>query len=367
MNILQVEDETEWFEDTVKPLLFDIGVTQVFHAATYDSAIQILTENDVDYVILDLAIPLNKDNPVPEVSNGLRLASYIRKEYSGTPILVLTGQQTEEAVEQFVEDQEPETFWDGKRKSLVKVRPKRRVNEAILILEEAVKELDIIDAIEIEVAGCELDFLEKRVIRIFCKDNSAIGAKARLLNDGLSSAKVLEVKLIGQNGHDLPWTSLVKIDIKQKIDKESQNFKSHVNKLPVASYPNVLNEYVAGCGDKKGIFYRFANHFDSNYFDHLNSDEDSALTILERIRSILDTWSDNKEVKQVSVGAIRSLICSDQKFENLLEIRNRLGLEDFEVKKLNAYYSIQHADLHGLNVLVSGDLNPILIVNGQLN
>tara|TARA_R110002049_G_scaffold297185_1_gene485995 strand:- start:397 stop:1809 length:1413 start_codon:yes stop_codon:yes gene_type:complete len=366
LNILQIEDEVEWFEETVKPLLLDIGANKIFHEDSYDGAIQSLNTNHIDYVVLDLAIPLNLENPVPDVSNGLRLASYIRKKYAGTPILILTGQQAEEAVEQFVEDQEMETFWDGTRKSLVKVRPKRRVNEAITLLAEAVKELNAIDAIEIQETGCELNCLEKRVIRIFCKENSAIAARVKTLNDGLSSAKVLQVSLIGNQGQDLPWTSLVKIDTKQNIDKESNNFRGYVNKLPIASYPNILNEYVAGCADKKGICYRFATHYEKNYFSYLMTNEKDTLIILERLKEILGIWSNNKEVKQVSVGVIRSLICPEHKFEKLIDIRHRLGLDEFEKKILNANYSIQHADLHGLNILVSEDLRPILIDYGDI-
>lgn len=366
MNILQIEDNVEWFNETVYPLLIEIGVQKIFHKDSFDGAIQCLSENDIDYVVLDLAIPLNQESPVPDVSNGLRLASHIRSNYSGTPILILTGQQTEEAFEQFVEDQETTTFWDGKRKSLVKVRPKRRVNEAISLLSDAVKELEAIDSIEIEEVDCELNVLEKRVIRIFCKENSAIAAIVKTLDDGLSSAKVLQVTLISQLGKELEWVSLVKIDTTQKIDKESNNFKSYVNKLPVGSYPNILNEYIAGCADKKGIFYRFATLYNNNYFSHLVSDEAKNLIILERLKTILCTWSNNKTIKQVSVGHIRNLVCPEEKFEKLNEIREELGLDEFEKKILNTHYCVQHADLHGLNILVSEDLHPILIDYGDI-
>lgn len=363
---MQIEDDVDWFENTVKPSLIEIGVKGIFHADSFDAANIILRENNIDYVVLDLAIPLNLENPVPDVSIGLRLASEIRSNYPGTPILILTGQQTEEAVTQFVEDQETTTFWNGKRKSLVKVRAKRLVDQAISLLAETVKELEEIETIEIEETGCELDYLEKRVIRIFCKENSAIAARVKTLNDGLSSAKILQVSLIGPLGHDLPWTSLVKIDTKENIDKESNNFKAHVNKLQVGSYPNILNEYVAGCADKKGICYGFATHYRSNYFSHLTSNEDNALIILVRVKNILSTWSKNNSVKQFSVGDLRSLICPDHKFEKLTEIKQKLGLDEFEKKILNVNYSIQHADLHGLNILVSEDLNPIIIDYGDI-
>ena len=77
MNILQIEDEVKWFEGTVKPLLIEIGAKEIFHAESYDSGIQYLQEHNIDYVVLDLAIPLNSENPVPDVRNGLRLASYL--------------------------------------------------------------------------------------------------------------------------------------------------------------------------------------------------------------------------------------------------------------------------------------------------
>ncbi|CAM3925698.1 response regulator [Pseudoalteromonas maricaloris] len=366
MNILQIEDDVNWFEGTVKPLLLEIGAKQIFHVEDYDSAIQCINEHNIDYVVLDLAIPLNQSNPVPDVANGLQLASHLRTKYSGTPILILTGQQTEEAVEQFVEDQEATTFWDGSRKSLVKVRPKRRVSEAISLLSSSVKLLEDIDSLEIQETGCNLNCSEKRVISIFCKENSAIAARVKTLNDGLSSAKVLQATLIGHLGQDLPWTSLVKIDTKENIDVDSNNFRNHVNKLPVGSFPSVLNEYEAGCADKKGICYRFATNYNSNYFTHLMSSEDNTLTILAKLKEILSIWSNNREVKQITVGAIRELICPNHKFDSLVDIRKQLGLDDFEQKSLNANFSIQHADLHGLNILVSEDLNPILIDYGDI-
>jgi len=366
LNILQIEDEVDWFTGTCEPLLRDIGANSIHHAENYNDAIICLNERHIDYVVLDLAIPLDNKNPVPDVSNGLNLAAYIRTNYSGTPILILTGQQTEEAVEQFVEDQDITTFWDGKRKSLVKVRPKRRVKEAIALLADAVQELEAIDAIDVQSNSSILDDLDERVIKLFCKENNAIAARVNSLNEGLSSAKVLQVSLINNSGQDIPWTALVKVDTKEKIDLESANFNSYVNKLPVASYPNMLNEYAAGCGNKKGICYRFATSFNSNYFNHLAQNEDSTLIILEKIRPILDVWNNDKQVKQVSIAEIRRLLCSDAKFDELMAVRQDLKLDEFERKVINANFCIQHSDLHGHNILVSDELTPILIDYGDI-
>jgi hypothetical protein len=127
-----------------------------------------------------------------------------------------------------------------------------------------------------------------------------------------------------------------------------------------------LNEYAAGCANKKGICYRFATNFDSNYFNYLTISEDSTLDILEKIRPILDVWNNEKQVKQISIGEIRRLLCSDAKFEKLGAIRKDFQLEEFEKKVINANFCTQHSDLHGHNILVSEDLNPILIDYGDI-
>ena len=364
MNILHVEDEIDWFERIVRPALNGIGAKSVSHAISYSKAIEIINSKNIDYIILDLAIPLDDENPTSDISNGLKLASYIRVNYPGTPLLILTGQQTEEAVEQFVEDEEVTIFWNGKARSLVKVRPKRSLDKVIDLLKEAVEELAAIDSIEIDAIDCELDELEQRVIRLFCKHNEAIAARIYTL-DGLSDAKVLRVNLINGLDKEFHW-ALAKIDTKVNIDIEDSNFNLYVNKLPVGSFPNLLNQYSAGCANKKGIFYQFAAKYNSDYFEILFNNEDIALQVLERIRAILDTWCNNKQVKQIQISDIRRKLCSDFKFNSLGDTLNDFNLDVFERKISNTNSCIQHGDLHGKNILVSEEYSPIIIDYGDI-
>lgn len=365
MNILHVEDEVEWFERIVRPAFNEIGVKTIFHAISYSVAIEIIQSENIDYIVLDLAIPVDEENPIPDISNGIKLASYIRVNYPGTPLLILTGQQTEEAVEQFVEDQENTIFWNGKAKSIVKVRPKRSLDKVMDLLKEAEGELIAIDSIEIEAKTCNLDELEERVIKLFCKHNGAIAAIIKALDEGLSSSKVLRVNLINDLGKEFHW-ALAKIDTKENIDIEVSNFNIYVNKLPVGSFPNLLNQYYAGCANKKGVFYQFAAQYNSDYFEHLFNNENITLQILERIRSILDIWNNNKQVKQIQISDIRKKLCSDFKFKSLEATLKDFELNEFERKTLNINSCIQHADLHGKNILVSEELNPIIIDYGDI-
>lgn len=365
MNILHVEDEADWFERIVRPALNDIGAKKVFHAISYNSALATIKSQNIDYVILDLAIPIDDETHTPDISNGLNLASYIRVNYPGTPLLILTGQQTEEAVEQFVEDEDVTIFWDGKARSLVKVRPKRSLDKVMDLLQIAIEELVAIDSIEIDARGCNLDLLEERVIKLFCKHNDAIAAKVQSLDDGLSSSKVLRVNLMSDLGQEFHW-ALAKIDSKKDIDIEDSNFNLYINKLPVGSFPNLLNQYSAGCADKKGVFYQFATKYSSDYFKVLLENEDIAIQVLKRMRIILDTWFKNKQVKQVKVSDIRRLLCSDLKYSNLCSSIEGFNCDEFEFKKLSINSSIQHGDLHGKNILVSEEYTPIVIDYGDI-
>jgi DNA-binding response OmpR family regulator len=104
VNILHVEDDKSWFDRIIHPALLAAGAGHVFHAENLEFALSFLESKSIDYVILDLAIPLNNETATPELANGLNLASYIRKNFAGIPILILTGQSTEIALERFVED-----------------------------------------------------------------------------------------------------------------------------------------------------------------------------------------------------------------------------------------------------------------------
>ncbi len=368
MNILHVEDDKSWFDRIIHPALLEAGAEHVFHAENLELASSILESESIDYVILDLAIPLNNDTPTAELANGLNLASYIRLNFAGVPILILTGQSTEEALERFVEDLPVTTFWDGKPKHIVKVKKKHQLDVVMDTLSSAIQELNAISAIELSHNGCELDKFEKRIIQLFSKHNNAIGAEVESISGGLSSSRVLRVTLINNNG---PFHfALAKIDTHDAIDTEDNNFRVHINKLPVGSFPTLLDMYYAGCGNKKGIFYQFAANYESDYFNELVKSEKVALDILQRLKLILNYWTLNYQVKQCTVKEIREKLCTDVKFNSLEEILKSIdsvNIDDFERNQISVNSCVQHSDLHGKNILISDTQQPIIIDYGDIN
>lgn len=369
MNILQVEDDKDWFERIVRPALVDAGARQVFHAENHDEALRILSQEFIDYLIIDLAIPINRESPTPDISNGLNLSSHIREHYPGTPILILTGQSTEEAIDNFVEDLPVTTFWDGTQKHIVKVKKKRQLDNVMDSLASAINELSLINSIELILSGCELDLYERRAIQLFGKHNNAIGAEINAISEGLSSAKVLRISLINVNGAQFHH-ALAKIDNHQNVDVEDYNFRSHISKLPVGSFPTLLNSYYAGCGSRKGIFYQFAADYKSDYFDLLTTNETDTIEVLERLKIILNHWIQNKQIKQLQIKEIRKQLCSDTKFESIQQQLNSIqgvDIDSFEINQISTYFCTQHCDLHGKNILISDDKYPIIIDYGDVS
>jgi response regulator of citrate/malate metabolism len=365
MNVLHVEDDKKWFERSVLPELQQF-CHSVHHCENYDEAVSIIGKNHIDYVILDQSIPKNTSSNTPDTANGILLADYIRINYPGTPILILTGQNQESMVEKYVEDQEQIVFWNGKPQGLVKSRPKRRLNEALNLIKAAKEELDNVESIELDISrSVELDRNQKRVIKLFGKQHGATAAKVSVLTSGLSSSSVYRVTLLDSQKNEIHF-ALAKIDNKDKVDIEIFNFKTYINKLPVGSFPNLLGQYSAGCGDTKGVFYRFANEYDSDYFEELIRDQKIALNTLKKVVPLFNIWETTKQGKKTSIKDIRLQLCSDEKFKKLEVLHAKFDITQFENHSCQFFFCIQHADLHGKNILTSSKSNPIIIDYGDI-
>jgi len=364
MNLLYVEDDVNWYRHTVEPELKKIS-NNILHAINYEHAIELLSTHNFDYVITDQSIPLNSFLTKDDIKYGLQLISHIREHYPSLPILILTGQSSETAVEKFVEDQPLVFFWDGTNKGLTKSRPKDRLRDSLAIITSAKDQLIEIDSIVLDLLDdLELNLFQKRVVRLFLKHKNAAGAEVEALTGGYSSAKVLKVKLLDESGHPFLY-ALGKIDTHPNVDQDQSNYLNHITKLPVGCFPILLGTYFAGCGNFKGVFYQFASNHCSDYFKLLKNNRENALTVIQKSLSLLSSWVQTPKVENISIRSIRQKICSDSKLE-LVKEKIGIDLDTIENKVIRSKWATQHSDLHGKNILVSEDLNPIFIDFGDI-
>ena len=359
MNILHIEDNIEWSERSIAGPLRKKG-HNVTVVPTRDKAISILDENSFDYIILDLAIPVNEIDASPDVDHGVNLASFIRENYPGTPILILSGQNTERVAEELEDDYEFAIFWDGANKRLVKRKNKSNADEAIAIILDAGLLLSNLDQIEIETEDA-LTSVQCRILRIFAKHRNATSLTVNKIQGGLSGSSVFGVELKDFNKNVL-LSALVKIGIYPKIDKDINNCWE-TNRLPIGAAPNFINEYSAGCGEVKGAVFQLANTFNRNLFQILERSDHDASTVINRLISLLQPWHDQAEPRTSSIRDIRRILCGDDDLNPDMDIN---GLDQFENNEITSWFSTQHSDLHGENILVSDDLRPVLIDFGDI-
>jgi len=365
MNVLHVEDDKRWFERTVLPTL-QTFCSEIHHVECHDSAVELINKTDIDYIILDQSIPLNPQNPMPDIANGIMFADYVRMNFPGTPILILSGQSRDQVVEKYIEDQERTFFWDGRLHDLVKTRPKGRVFDAIELVKTAKNELDNLENIELDhPQSLVIDRNHKRVIKLFAKRFDAVCAIVTVINEGLSSANVLRIALLNTQGKEFHY-ALAKIDSTEKIEMEAFNFNSYICKLPVGSFPTLLGQYSAGCRNIKGIFYQFASEYDSDYFDQILISEDRAIDVLKKVIPLFDIWEQSKKGENKTIHEVRQLLCTDDKFDTLTKSLEKIDTLSFEKNSCQFYFSTQHADLHGKNILTSAQSTPIIIDYGDI-
>jgi len=361
MKVLHVEDDPEWAERVVASRLRDKQI-EVDVVSSVEDAKQALSNEGFDYVLLDLSIPSSDSVSSPDIGHGIELCTYIREEYPGIPILVLTGQSTEEAAEEREDQETLEIFWSGELKKLLKIRQKRKTDEAIDLVISAAADLNNLENIEITASDCGLDNIEKRILRVFAKYRNANSVDVRKIQGGLTSSSTYRIKLLDLNQQTI-ISALAKIGSWEKVNQDQKNIPE-TQRLAIGSTPQLICSCFAGCGKYKGLFLQLAENQQQSYFDALKRSDDDSCTIVSNLKDILVSWHVQREAKSQTIREIRQALCPDEKLGPGLTIED---LTEFEEKRVTTWNSTTHGDLHGLNVLVDDDMKPVLIDFGNIS
>jgi len=367
MRILHVEDDVDWFERVIRKRLVADGKNEVFHAVNKHSALNVLEAERIDYLIVDLAIP-DVDGAVPEYQHGVALLHKVRENFPGMPILILTGQATEEAAQQF-EDQKRVLFWDGSEKALVKTRRKQHLSDAFDLVFSALDSLTKLNEIQVfsDYSGVrDLDEVEIRIFRLFCLSvpGGSHAVKYSKVSGGLSGAKVYSVEVLDSAGQTLQL-AIGKVASSDEVGVEVKN-STLLNRLPIGLAPVLLGEFFAGCDDTKGVFFRLADNHEMSFFDVLRESDSKAATLVSKLSFGMGTWAKASNKQVLSVAEIRRFLVSESKLACVFDFIDKSSLVDFESKELPISCCTVHGDLHGKNILVSGEYEPLLIDYGDV-
>lgn len=97
-------------------------------------------------------------------------------------------------------------------------------------------------------------------------------------------------------------------------------------------------------------------------FEVARADPGAGAAVLTRLRTYENRWTQDAPRRRVSVREIRARRASDELLGT--PFVQDLNLAEFESRELVVAEAIQHADLHGMNVMVDRNGNPVLIDYG---
>jgi len=323
-------------------------------ARTRDEAAAELMLDAPDLVVCDLRIP-SENGGVPHTDHGLAVFDDVRARWPGVPVRILSGHGDIDMVDERLR-------LAGGMAGHIK---KDNVDQLISYTKELAAEQTALAAIELDWVGPEL-LLEKhdrRLIQKYACAREAGVVRVRELTEGKSGAITLALTLI--EGPASASQAVVKLNDRAEILDEHSRYTAHIaDRIAIGAYTPVSECITSYAGARAGLFYRLADGFEANLFDLVREDPEKAAAVVEKIAAATKAWRQVAEPKQITVACVRRMLVRDEVRLGLLE-EAPWSTDELEALEIRANVCRQHGDLHGENVLVNSDLQPMLIDYGR--
>ncbi len=375
MKILLIEDNRRFADDLIGALRDRIVGIDVRLAVDYGDAQGALQDQDYDLVACDLRLPHGPGSTVEDVALGLEMYQRARASMPGTPIVVFSAYGTLDIVRDLYESSPQEDAYVVGRANthLSSFFQKDQLPEFIEHVEELAAGLARIEAIDITFGGVEVPLTQgrRRVLKIFARRREGVTIRVASLTGGLSETEVLRVHVGDRHGGVLS-AAVARLGDISSIQSEKTRYQQLVHtQLGSGAFAHLIDDVCAGAGNCAGAFYWFAGEgaggtaYDTLLFDLLPDNDARAEAAVSRLAVKLMPWVEASHQKEVTVESIRKLLLSD---EDLAALSPDLPFDPSDVESQRVYvrFGPEHGDLHGLNVLVRADDDPVLIDFGSL-
>jgi CheY-like chemotaxis protein len=367
MRILLVEDDPTFLTDVV-PVLQDLaGGPDVVVAMSRDSALQKLTDEFFDLIILDMKLPSVDGALDAAVAHGRAVFARSTAIAPGTPIFILTGSSGDDFFPDLLGRAAQVDIWGEDRKiRTVDYLPKRQLDQLVGRLEPFSRAIGALADVEI---GRERIFditpMQDRLLRIFTKRSGGIRCTIARLSGGLSDASVFRVKVFDASGARRIH-SVAKIGSPDDIEKETRSYQKEISRLPQQATPRWLETIAYGAKDTSGVFYSLAEGFNSTVFELLVTDPDSAESAVKNLANLTRNWRDGVGETRKTVKEVRRRVLEDAQARKIIRDHGLRWATELEKRPLQVRWSCIHGDLHGANVLVDVVGTPVLIDYGDV-
>ena len=366
MRILLVEDEKAVARRIRKSLTARCSA-KVDVACSRDTAIE-LANRDVDYdlIVCDLRIPTAKGGLDLSVDHGIYLHDTLRKVHSGTPCVVFSGFATLENMRQRLADG-PTVDLFGTRKSrrLVYVQRKSEEPEFLERATELSAELRELDGLDMEhPEDMMISKYISRPLRWFARRLGGTRLVVSALG-GLSGARVFRCDIL--DSQSSVGLVVAKVDLIAEVQSEIERYRQYVAPaLEVGAFAPLADEVLYGCGRYGAAFYKLAADGYRDLFELVANKVTDAASAVSRLQNDLNSWKVHRSQFTGSIGDLRSERVSDEQLGAFVDDLDEMSWQTVESVNLTVPQVVQHGDLHGRNVIVGTEGNPLIIDYGDV-
>lgn len=324
------------------------------------AAADAVAEHEYDLIICDLALPADDRNLDPEVQEGLRLFALIRERAPGTPVVILSGNLSQQILQGFLKTSRSADIY-GRRteEPLVQAFDKEELPAFIEFVRTHIARTKALDTLELE-GGVDLSVSDARALRIYGRRLGAERANVEALSGGLSGSRTLRVSYREPDGKSV-GSVVIKLGALGRVINEADRYHTVEAKMPVGLGAHVLDVVQAGAGTRGALIYQLADEYTESLFGLLEKRSPVAAAATSRLADRMKAWvQDSPEAVQTLAQVRRHLITDEDVLEAGAELRDDRDVE-VSVRQTRA-----HGDLHGLNVLVNEQGEPTLIDYGEV-
>jgi CheY-like chemotaxis protein len=365
MRVLIVEDDQDFVDELRITLGRLAGPPDVTVAGSRDSAYARLENEFFDLLILDLKIPTVDLALDADPAHGHAVFGRALNCAPGTPVFILTGSPVEDFVPEILAGKRHVDIWgEGREVGTVDILKKNKFSEAEAKLEPLATAVWELSEVELIRGDTELTIEDERLVRIFARRAGGVRCVVSGIDSGLSSAKVIRLKLTDAGGahvHD----AVAKLGSIPEVRDESSRFDAHISRLDPEATPRKLQTLEFGAKARAAIFYGLAAGFDLNGFEACVRPEPLA-SVPRRVQEATNPWRKGVVETPRRIQEIRRRLISDADFHRATAPHSILWLNDFENRQVQTHWCIVQGDLHGGNVLARIDGSCVLIDYGDV-
>lgn len=222
---------------------------------------------------------------------------------------MLTGSSAESFLPEMMELSHQVDVWGhGKALPLIGFHPKHRLNSLDEKIRHYFEAFDSVSEVELN-PSCELKISTTRLIKIFTALVGGVYCNVERIGGGLSDASVYKIGVDDGSGKRI-HNSIAKIGLPSNINDEVERHDRFISRLESFATPRKVAVLAHGAKNIR-VFYSLATASELNGFSFINR---SSTVIIERLKSILERWTNSAPQRRTTVKEIRETFIKDNDF-----------------------------------------------------